>query len=70
MYLYSEHCRTCIAIGCPDDCDEKRIYLRDFVKVVRCKDCRYHFEMHDKMFCDSKDYIRKVSPDGFCEKGK
>lgn len=47
--MYSDQCKSCIVEGCPDSCHVKQEYLRDLVRVVRCKDCK-HFA-GEGMYC-------------------
>lgn len=41
---------------------------KDFVKVIRCKDCRYKAK---DGFCKGRGWPMQLVPDdGFCDKGK
>lgn len=60
-HVYSEKCKKCIVDGCPDSCHVKQEYYRDWVHVVRCRDCIHWF------FC--RDPLNK-EPDDYCSDGE
>ena len=46
-------------------------FMKDFVQVVRCKDCKHSGRLWGKIYCDGfADEMVMIGEDDFCSRGE